>query len=75
MESRLKSVPGDFDYLHLVLLLLPLVPGNKAHSRQMYEVSVLLCNDDKVCVCALIDLFDGIVEHPFHVDLPQWLDD
>ena len=36
---------------------------------------VSLCNDDKVCVGALVDLFDGVVENPLHVDLPQWLDD
>ena len=70
-----RSVPGDFDDLHLVLLLLPLIPGDQAHSRQIYVMLILLCNDDEVCVGALIDLFDGIVENPFHVDLPQWLDD
>ena len=36
---------------------------------------VSLCNDDKVSVGALVDLFDGVVENPFHVDLPQGLDD
>ena len=36
---------------------------------------VSLCNDDKVCVGALVDLFDGVVENSFHVDLSQRLDD
>ena len=74
-----KSVPWDFNYFHLVLLLLPLIPGQvqptwiSLRAREMMMVS--LCNDDKVSVGALVDLFDGVVENPFHVDLPQRLDD
>ena len=74
MSFHWKSVPGDFDYFHLVLLLLPLIPGDKGHSMQLYERLILLCYDDEVCVGALVDLFDGVVENPLHVDLPQWLD-
>ena len=37
--------------------------------------SILLGNDDQVCVGALVDFLDRVVQDSLHVDLPQRLDD
>ena len=45
------------------------------HSQQQLINLGLLGNDDQVCVGALVDLLDRVVEDSLHVDLSQRLDD
>ena len=45
------------------------------HSQQQLINLGLLGNDDQVCVGALVDLLDRVVQDSLHVDLPQRLDD